>query len=99
MYDELNVFSNKRSPIGYSPFVDACAEHKHFHEAAIYLSKMKNDNERMRVAMKWKMYENAFPCAVKLRDRDVLMEILNGTRNEQLKNDVMLAIGTIDGNK
>ena len=99
MYDELNVLSNKRSPIGYSPFVDACAEQKNFHEAAIYLPKMKNEGERMRVAMKWRMYEHAFPCAVKLRDRDVLMEILNGTRNEQLKNDVVLAIGTIDGNK
>ena len=99
MYDELNVFSNKRSPIGYSPFVDACAEKKNTHEAAIYLQKMKNEEERMQVAMKWKMYEHAFSSAVKLKNRDVLMEILNGTRNEQLKNDVLLAIGTIDGSK
>ena len=65
----------------------------------LYLQKMKNEEERMQVAMKWKMYEHAFSSAVKLKNRDVLMEILNGTRNEQLKNDVLLAIGTIDGSK
>lgn len=98
MYDELSVLSNKRSPIGYTPFVDACAENKNIHEAAEYLPKVKNEEERMRVAMKWKLYEGAFPCASKLRNRDVLMEILNYTRNDQLKKDVRLAIQTIDGN-
>ena len=99
MYDTLAVFAEKKSPIGYIPFVDACAANKNMHEAANYLTKIKNDEERMRTAMKWGLYEGAFPCAVKLRDVDTLMKILNSSRSEALKTQVSTAIATIEGNK
>ena len=99
MYDTLAVLAEKKSPIGYIPFVDACAGMKNLHEAATYLPKIKNDEERMNTAMKWNMYEGAFPCAVKLRDVNTLMKILNSSRNDSLKAEVKVAIATIEGNK
>ena len=45
------------------------------------------------------MYEGAFPCAVKLRDVNTLMKILNSSRNDSLKAEVKVAIATIEGNK
>ena len=83
----------------YITFVDACAGMKNLHEAATYLPKIKNDEERMNTAMKWNMYEGAFPCAVKLRDVNTLMKILNSSRNDSLKAEVKVAIATIEGNK
>lgn len=98
-FDILALFGEKKSPIGYAPFVEACAVNHNQREAALYLPKISDTRERLNCAMKWHLYESAYESAVKLRDVDTLMEILNSTRSDSLKMEVKKAIGIIEGNK
>ena len=96
-WEMLSVFSGKKSPIGYSPFVEACVVNHNMKDAAIYLEMMSDAQERLNCAMKWHLYEGAVKAATKLRDVDTLMKIIDVARSESIKSEAKQAIALIEG--
>lgn len=99
LWDALSVLSEKKSPIGYSPFVEAAVTYHNRNEALLFLKKMSDVEERMNCAMKWHLYEGAVECATRLKDVDTLYQILNQCRVEAVKNEAKNAIALIEGSK
>lgn len=99
LFDALSILSEKKSPIGYSPFVEAAITNHNRHEALLFLKKMSDTEERLRCAMKWHLYEGAVECAARLKDVDTLYQILNQCRIETVKNEAKRAIALIEGSK
>lgn len=99
LWDALAIFSEKKSPIGYSPFVEAAVTYHNRNEALLFLKKMSDTEERLRCAMKWHLYEGAVECALRLKDVDSLYQILNQCRVESVKTEARNAIALIEGNK
>lgn len=98
-WDVLEDFGDKKSPIGYSPFVEACMVNHNLREAQHFVEKISDKEERMRCAMKWQLHETAIKCATKLKDIDTLMRICGESRVDTVKNHAKEAIALIEGSK
>ena len=96
-WDMLTVLGEKKSPIGYSPFVEACMLNHNSREAAGYLEKISDARERLECAMKWRLFEGAIQAATKLRDVGTLMKVIDDSASESIKSQAKQAIALIEG--
>ena len=96
-WDLLTVLGEKKSPIGYAPFVEACMVNHNAREAAAFLEKMSDARERLECAMKWRLFEGAIQAATKLRDVGALMRVIDDSASENIKSQAKQAIALIEG--
>ncbi|XP_060525392.1 vacuolar protein sorting-associated protein 16 homolog isoform X2 [Cylas formicarius] len=74
-WEELDNFSKlKKSPIGYTPFIDVCLEHDRKDEAMKYLSRVSNDL-KVKYCLKIGNFEEAANIAFQLKDVQSLIYI------------------------
>ncbi|XP_034487688.1 vacuolar protein sorting-associated protein 16 homolog [Drosophila innubila] len=72
---ELEKFSkNKKSPIGYEPFVEVCLQQDNTREARKYIPRCP-DKRKMYWYMRANLYEEAIDCAFDQRDLHGLHEL------------------------
>ena len=98
-WEVLEDFGDKKSPIGYAPFVEACMVNHNTHEAEHFALKISDTEERLHCALKWQLYAVAIQCATKLKDTDTLMRIIGESRMDDIKRQAREAITLIEGGK
>ena len=100
LWEVLSDFADKKkSPIGYSPFVEAAIKYHNRNEALIFVRKMSDTEERLHCALKWSLLEVAVECAAKLKDVETLLQIINLSKTDAVKNEAKRCIAIIEGNK
>lgn len=72
-WDGLEKFSKeKRPPIGYKPFVEACIEHDEKNEALKYIPKLSNPREKAEAYARIGMANEAAEAASQAKDSELL---------------------------
>ena len=90
-WKHLHEFSQeKKPPIGFRPFAEACLRQKQLQEAERYITKISKDEERYKiyasVAPAWpSMWQKAIEIAAKMKDQKKLVEIHQQTRDPSVK--------------
>ncbi|SPP80809.1 vacuolar protein sorting-associated protein 16 homolog [Drosophila guanche] len=83
-WDELEKFSkNKKSPIGYEPFVEVCLKYDNAREARKYIPRCR-DNRKVLWFIRASYFEEAIDCAFEQRDLHSLYEL---QKKESIIND------------
>eukprot|EP01112_Ceratiomyxa_fruticulosa_P007909 TRINITY_DN2060_c0_g1_i1.p1 TRINITY_DN2060_c0_g1~~TRINITY_DN2060_c0_g1_i1.p1 ORF type:complete len:827 (+),score=180.52 TRINITY_DN2060_c0_g1_i1:187-2667(+) len=73
----------KKSPIGYEPFIDVCIEGKALQEAVKYIPKLAEAEKRIEYFMKVGAVKEAADVAMKEKNPDMLLRIRDGTTNRE----------------
>ena len=81
--DINEIIQEKKSPIGYEPFVDLCIEAKANAEAAKYVSRIANAAPRAEYFMKLGMWKEASDVAVKEKDPELLQKLRNASTSKE----------------
>lgn len=80
-WTELHNFANqKKSPIGYEPFVDCCLNHKNKYEAQKYLTKVKPEN-MIEYYFKADLVRDAAQLCKTQKNREALEQIIARNTN------------------
>ena len=88
-WSELKRFSEeKRSPIGYAPFVDAYIRGGRSQEAASCITLIRDEQIRIDKLEDNKQYMEAALLAIKLNDQHRLIDIYRSCNNKQMKADI-----------
>jgi hypothetical protein len=88
-WSELKRFSEeKRSPIGYAPFVDAYIRGGRSQEAASCIALIRDEQIRIDKLEDNKQYMEAALLAIKLNDQHRLIDIYRSCNNKQMKADI-----------
>jgi hypothetical protein len=83
-WESLEKFAKeKKSPIGYEPFVDLCIEAKANPEAAKYVSKITTPATRAEYYLKLGMWKEAADVAMKEKDPEMLLKLRNNSTNRE----------------
>ena len=86
-WEVLQLFANeKKSPVGYVPFVEACISHHREDQAKFFLQKISDVKERLRYSLLCKTFEVALLDAVKLKDTKALAMICEQCEDEEIRN-------------
>ncbi|CAK9004799.1 Protein VACUOLELESS1 (Vacuolar protein sorting-associated protein 16 homolog) [Durusdinium trenchii] len=81
--------AQKRLPVSFLVFVEACLEADHLEEARFYALQVKEDKEKLQAFIKTKSWENAVNAAVDAKDVTSLQLIRNNCRDEELKTNIL----------
>jgi vacuolar protein sorting-associated protein 16 len=73
----------KKSPIGYEPFVDLCIEANANPEAAKYVPKIVVPATRAEYFLKLGMWREAAEVALKEKDPELLTKLRNGCTTKE----------------
>jgi hypothetical protein len=88
-WKHLHEFSQeKKPPIGFRPFAEACLRQKQMQEAERYISKISKDEEKYKIYCKVGMWQKAVDIAFKLKDHNKLVEIHTQTKDASVKSRV-----------
>eukprot|EP00501_MAST-03F_sp_TOSAG23-6_P000595 GSMAST32.ASY1.ANO1.616.1 assembled CDS len=86
----LQSFSNeKRPPIGFRPFADACLKKGNTREAAKYIHRVKDVTSRLELFSESGYWSEAADICVKLKDEGAFIDLIKTC--EHKGNDVSLA--------
>ena len=97
-WEVLQLFANeKKSPIGYVPFVEACISHHREDQAKFFLQKVdlliggvilqiSDVKERLKYSLVCRTFEVALPDAVKLKDTKALAMICEQCDDDEIRN-------------
>jgi len=88
-WDELENFSkSKKSPIGYSPFVQVCLDRNNLSEASKYVLKVTDSREKVDYCILLGMWKEAIDAAVLAKDQKLLVNIANKTKDPQIRGTI-----------
>jgi hypothetical protein len=88
-WKHLHEFSQERKPpIGFRPFAEACLRQKQMQEAERYISKISKDEEKYRIYRKVGMWQKAVDIAFKMKDSNKLIEIHGQAKDAAVKSRV-----------
>jgi len=83
-WESLEKFAKeKKSPIGYEPFVDLCIEAKANAEAAKYVSRITLPGTRAEYFLKLGMWKEAADVAMKEKDPELLVKLRNSSSSKE----------------
>eukprot|EP01080_Neovahlkampfia_damariscottae_P002897 gene2897-4740_t len=86
-WDELESFAkSKKSPIGYSPFVQVCLDRNNLVEASKYVTKVSDPREKVDFCILLGMWKEAIDAAAK--DQKLLVTIANKTKDPQIRGTI-----------
>lgn len=92
----LQAFSKeKKSPIGYRPFVDACVDAGNKSEAAKYAGLIPDLEERADLFIKIQAWSDAAATAAKARDGERLMAIRAACNNASLVREIDATLASL----
>jgi len=87
-WETLDKFSKeKKSPIGYKPFVDVCIKYNAFKEAIKYIPKLEPP-QQVDYFMRINLYKEAAAVAISLKDNDMLTAIRNKCANKDTQFEI-----------
>ncbi|KAL7729315.1 hypothetical protein ACLKA6_008893 [Drosophila palustris] len=99
---ELEKFSkNKKSPIGYEPFVEVCLQQDNIQEARKYIPRCP-DKRKAHWYMRANLYEEAIGCAFEQRDLPGLYEMqskIHLLRDQHLIEKICNSIATLEARR
>lgn len=78
----------KKSPIGYTPFVDECLQIGEIKEAEKYIPMIQDPQQRVEYYMLIGNYTEAAKIAHSIKNINLLMEIKNKTNNPKLLSQI-----------
>ena len=88
-WGELKRFSEeKRSPVGYVPFVEAYIAGGRSKEAAACMALVRDEQIRIDLLEKNHQYMKAAVLAIKLNDKHRLIDMYRGCTDKQMKADI-----------
>ena len=89
-WDALRAFAaEKKSPVGYRPFVNACVAHgQPASETAKYVERLPNADEKFVLLVQLELWRAAADAAFKLKDAAKLQQVQRACDNPQLANQI-----------
>lgn len=72
----LRTFAfEKKSPVGYLPFIEACVSHGHVAECEVYVSRLSSLEEQFEQYVRLKLWRKAADVAFRLKDRGRMQQL------------------------
>uniref|UniRef100_A0A7S2RT75 Vacuolar protein sorting-associated protein 16 homolog n=1 Tax=Mucochytrium quahogii TaxID=96639 RepID=A0A7S2RT75_9STRA len=87
--------AQKRLPVSFLVFAEACVEAENIEEARYYALLVKDEEERLEAFIKTKSWENAINAAFSAKDITSLQFIHNNCDDTQLQLSIMQKVQTI----
>lgn len=83
------TFANeKKSPIGYMPFANACIKQGAYDQAAIYIQKLTDVKEKTALLIQIRRWREAAELALKSGDLDSINTIYRLCNDPELKSSI-----------
>ncbi|CAI5445347.1 unnamed protein product [Caenorhabditis angaria] len=87
--EQLFDMAQKKSPVGYAPFVKACVRYKRFDEVKKYMAKVNGYNDLIAANLAMKNYVEAAKMAFDRRDREMLHSIFLKSHEDKIQYEKM----------
>lgn len=88
-WSNLLAFANeKKSPIGYLPFANACIKQGAYDQAAIYIAKLTDQKEKTALLIQIRRWREAAEIALKCGEIDLINTIYRLCNDPELKKSI-----------
>eukprot|EP01028_Stygiella_incarcerata_P006175 TRINITY_DN251_c1_g2_i1.p1 TRINITY_DN251_c1_g2~~TRINITY_DN251_c1_g2_i1.p1 ORF type:complete len:899 (+),score=217.35 TRINITY_DN251_c1_g2_i1:92-2788(+) len=86
----------KKSPIGFGPFIEVCIDHRNYYEAEKYIERLQDPRARADMLLKIGRYEQAGAAAMQARDEVLLQSIYDAcAHNREIQSRIQLMIARL----